>query len=253
VELTVVDAFTEMPFSGNPAAIAVVESFPSVALMQSLALEMNLSETAFVAKRADGDYDLRWFTPVVEVDLCGHATLAAAHVLGESSVRFHTRSGVLTCIDAGGGLIEMEFPSDPPERSEPPTGLDVPGLRWYGHGKFDALLVLGDAVLLRTMRPDLAQLEGLGTRGVIFTAEGDRPGIDCVSRFFAPNVGVTEDPVTGSAHCTLAAYWSCFFHREVLVGEQASARGGLVRMRLKGDGVVLGGHAVTVSSVRFQV
>lgn len=262
MELTVVDAFTDRPFSGNPAAVAVLEAFPVEALMQAVAGEMNLSETAFVVRRRDRDYDLRWFTPSVEVELCGHATLAATHVLGFSgggahvspgTVRFHTRSGVLTCTSDASGWIEMDFPSDVAVEAEVPAGLGLPGLRWYGRGKWDALAVLESGSDVRKLQPDLPTFAGLGTRSVIVTAAGDREGIDCVSRVFGPNVGVPEDPVTGSAHCTLAVFWSEQLGRESLVGEQASARGGIVRMRRQGDRVLLGGQAVTVSQVRLLI
>jgi predicted PhzF superfamily epimerase YddE/YHI9 len=252
LQLTVVDAFTDTPFAGNPAAIAVVDAFPPDARMQAVARELNLSETAFVVPRDDGTYDLRWFTPAVEVDLCGHATLAATHVLGGAG-EFHTRSGLLSCTLAADGWIEMDFPVDVPVAIESPaSGLGFDGAVWYGRGRHDLLVQLADAVAVRTLEPDMGRLSELG-RGVIVTAPGDRPGIDCVSRFFAPAAGIPEDPVTGSAHCTLAAYWAGRTGKSNLVGEQASARGGLVRMRLAGDRVVLGGQAVTVSEVALLV
>jgi predicted PhzF superfamily epimerase YddE/YHI9 len=250
--LTTVDAFTDTPFTGNPAAVAIVDAFPDVDLMQAVALEMNLSETAFVVAREDGDHDLRWFTPTMEVDLCGHATLAAAHVLG-GRARFHTRSGLLSCVPSNDGWIEMDFPSDRPTRVEPPTTLDLPGMVWYGVGRSDALAELRDAALVRDLDPDLAGVASTGTRLVIVTASGDRPGIDCVSRAFAPNAGIPEDPVTGSAHCTLAGYWGERLDRDNLVGEQASSRGGMVRMRREGDRVVLAGQAVTMAQVSLVV
>ncbi|HLI56169.1 MAG TPA: PhzF family phenazine biosynthesis protein, partial [Actinomycetota bacterium] len=218
------------------------------------AREMNLSETAFVVPRGGEEYDLRWFTPATEVDLCGHATLASAHVLG-GSARFHTRSGLLTCTHAE-GWIWMDFPHDPPERGLPPESGPAPELgaevRWCGHGRFDHLIELADAAAVRRYQPDLAALAAMGMRAVILTAAGDRPGIDCVSRVFGPNVGIPEDPVTGSAHCTLACYWGDRLGRDELTGEQASARGGIVRMRRSGDRVLLGGQAVTVSLVHLN-
>jgi predicted PhzF superfamily epimerase YddE/YHI9 len=250
LELTVVDAFTAEPFKGNPAAVAVLEAFVDDALMQVVAREMNLSETAFVVPRADGDYDLRWFTPTTEVDLCGHATLAATHVLG-GSPRFHTRSGLLACTVPHDGAVEMDFPADRPTAAEPPSALHLPGVRWYGVGRWDALVELEDAALVRQLQPDLAALAAVGTRCVIVTAPADRRGFDCVSRVFAPNVGIPEDPVTGAAHCVLAVYWAGRLGREVLVGEQASARGGTVGMRLRGDRVTLSGRAVTVARTRI--
>ena len=250
LELTIVDAFTAEPFKGNPAAVAILSGFPADERMQAVAREMNLSETAFVVPREDGDHDLRWFTPALEVDLCGHATLAAAHVLG-GSVRFHTRSGPLACTRTDEGWIEMDFPADPPVEAPLPASLELPGVRWYGLGRWDALAELDDATVLRRLEPDLTALAGLGTRCVIVTAEGDRPGVDCVSRVFAPNCGIPEDPVTGSAHCTLAVYWARRLGRPELVGEQASVRGGTVRMRLTGERVTIAGQAVTVARTQL--
>jgi len=252
LELTTVDAFTDTPFAGNPAAVALVDAFPDDGFMQAVALEMNLSETAFVVPRPDGSYDLRWFTPTTEVDLCGHATLASAHILG-GTARFHTRSGLLRCTDWGGGWIEMDFPVDRPVEEEPPVSLQLPGLVWYGVGRSDALAVVADAAGVRGFQPDLARIASTGTRLLIVSGPGDRPGIDCVSRAFAPNAGVPEDPVTGSAHCTLAEYWGRRLGLDVLVGEQASARGGVVRMRREGDRVILAGQAVTVARVRMNL
>jgi predicted PhzF superfamily epimerase YddE/YHI9 len=253
LDLTVVDAFTGRAFAGNPAAVAVVERFPGDDRMQMVAREMNLSETAFVTPRPDGDHDLRWFTPTVEVDLCGHATLASAHVLG-GRARFHTRSGVLTCTPGEDGWIEMDFPADPPvatDISGEQLGLD--GVQWCGRSRGDLLVELPDAAAVRSLQPDMGRLAATGTRGVLVTAAGDRPGIDCVSRFFAPNVGIPEDPVTGSAHCVLAVFWGERTGKHELVGEQASARGGVVRMRRHHDRVLLGGQAVSVSAVRLLV
>ena len=250
LELTVVDSFTDRPFAGNPAAVAVVDAFPPAAHMQQVAAEMSLAETAFVAPRPDGDDDLRWFTPSVEIDLCGHATLAAAHVLGRSA-RFHTRSGVLTCALAASGRIEMDFPATPSTQAEPPAGLSIPGIKWFGRGQFDALIELADAETVRAFEPDLVELAALGGRAVVITAPGDVPGIDCESRVFGPNVGIPEDPVTGSAHCTLAVHWGERLGKTELVGHQASARGGTIHMRREGDRVILGGQAVTVSTVHM--
>jgi predicted PhzF superfamily epimerase YddE/YHI9 len=251
-ELTVVDSFTDRPFAGNPAAVAVVDAFPDEAEMQSIAREMNLSETAFVVGRPDGSYDLRWFTPSVEVDLCGHATLAAAHVLG-GTASFVTRSGVLTCTRGADGRIEMDFPADPPVAADAPQDLRIPDIRWCGRGRTDILVEVGDAAGVRSLQPDLTALVVPGFRLVMVTAAGDAPGIECVSRVFAPGVGIAEDPVTGSAHCTLAPFWAERLGRKELTGEQASARGGIVRMRLSGERVVLGGDAVTVSKVQMLV
>jgi predicted PhzF superfamily epimerase YddE/YHI9 len=261
MDLTVVDSFTNQPFAGNPAAVAVVDAFPDEARMQDIAREMNLSETAFVVARADGSYDLRWFTPTVEVDLCGHATLATAHVLGGRGT-FHTRSGELVCAPGEDDWIEMDFPADPPAAETPPStiaatlGLDAdasPPVRGFARGRSDVLVELAGADTVRALHPDLGAVAALRSRCVIVTAAGDRPRIDCVSRVFAPNAGIAEDPVTGSAHCALAVYWGERLGRDELVGEQASARGGMVRMRRRGERVVLGGQAVTVSTVRLVV
>jgi predicted PhzF superfamily epimerase YddE/YHI9 len=251
-DLTVVDSFTDRPFAGNPAAVAVVDRFPDDSEMQLIAREMNLSETAFVASRDDGAYDLRWFTPAVEVDLCGHATLATAHVLGGTG-RFVTKSGLLTCTTGEDGWIEMDFPADPPAVAEVPGTLGIGGVRWCGRGRSDLLIELEDAATVRGLEPDLAVIAELGFRCVMVTAGGDKAGIDCVSRVFAPAVGIPEDPVTGSAHCTLAPFWAERLGRDELVGEQASERGGIVRMRVAGERVILGGRAVTVSNVRMLV
>ena len=210
-------------------------------------------------------HDLRWFTPTVEVDLCGHATLAAAHVLGGAG-RFHTRSGELACAPVEDGWIEMDFPSGPTSVEAAPSALAAalgleaeaeagaePTVRVFGRAGADILVELADADTVRLLHPDLACVAALGSRCVIVTAPGDRPGIDCVSRVFAPNAGIPEDPVTGSAHCTLAVYWGERLGRDRLVGEQASARGGVVRMRRNSGRVVLGGQAITVSKVRLLV
>jgi predicted PhzF superfamily epimerase YddE/YHI9 len=258
LNLTVVDAFTARPFAGNPAAVAIVGLFPVVDRMQMVAREMNLSETAFVVPRGDGSHDLRWFTPTTEVDLCGHATLASAHVLG-GEARFHTRSGWLSCSAARDGWIEMDFPADPPLAAVPPADrLGLDGVRWWGRSREDVFVEVEDAATVRALHPDLGRLAAAGARGVLVTAAGDRPGIDCVSRFFAPNAGIPEDPATGSAHCALAVYWGDRTGRRELVGEQASARGGVIRMRRPAPGaaderVILGGQAVTVSEVRLLV
>ncbi len=252
LELVTVDSFTDVAFTGNPAAIAVVDAFPHESFMQAVAREMNLSETAFVVARGDGDHDLRWFTPTTEVELCGHATLAAAYLLG-GTARFHTASGVLTCTSSPDGWIEMDFPADPPVEAEPPVTLGLSDLVWYGLGRWDALAVVHEPSEVREFVPDLKGIASVGTRLVIVTAPGDSPGIDCVSRAFAPNAGVAEDPVTGSAHCTLAGYWGARTGRDALVGEQASARGGIVRMRRAGDRVAIAGQAVTVARTSMAI
>lgn len=252
--ITQVDAFAERPFAGNPAAVCILPAPADAGWMQQVAMEMNLSETAFLEPRGDG-YGLRWFTPAVEVDLCGHATLASAHVLWEdghladdAEARFHTRSGVLTC-RRDGGLIWMDFPAKP----EKSVGY-IPGLAealgatpaYVGRSQFDVLVELESPDEVRSLAPDLGALRQVEARGVIVTAPGDADGVDFVSRFFAPAVGVDEDPVTGSAHCVLAPYWAEKLDRTEMAGYQASRRGGTVRVRVDGDRVHLGGTAVTV-------
>lgn len=248
-DLHVVDAFADRPFAGNPAAVAVVNGFPPEDWMQAVAMEMNLSETAFVVPRAEHEFDLRWFTPTSEVDLCGHATLASAHIVGPG--RFHTRSGQLTCRPGPDGVIEMDFPSDPPEPVEAPAPLAGIDARAWARGRFDLIAELADADRVRGFRPDLGAIASVDCRCLVITAPADEPGVDCVSRVFAPAVGIPEDPVTGSAHCTLAVYWAERAGHTDLIGYQASARGGTVFMNLSGDRVILGGRAVTVSEVHL--
>ena len=251
---TQVDAFTDRPFAGNPAAVCVLPGPRDEEWMRLVAREMNLAETAFLVRRPDG-YDLRWFTPTCEVDLCGHATLASAHVLWDeghlaldAQARFHTRSGLLTAARSD-GLIWLDFPATPavavPAPLELERGLGVP-LRFVGQTPFDYLVEVDSDTTVRGLEPDLRLLARLAVRGVIVTAASASAGHDFVSRFFAPAAGVPEDPVTGSAHCALAPFWGERLGRKELTGYQASARGGLVRLRLAGDRVHLGGQAVTV-------
>jgi predicted PhzF superfamily epimerase YddE/YHI9 len=253
-----VDSFTDTPFRGNPAAVCVLEGERDDAWMQDVAREMNLAETAFL-RRAGAAWQLRWFTPLVEVDLCGHATLAAAHILWEqrqsdapAELRFETRSGLLTARRAG-GWIELDFPALPAAPADPPNGLlDALGAAEVvavARSRFDYLVELADAAAVRRVAPDFGALRRVEARGVIITAPSDMEsgtGSDFVSRFFAPAVGVDEDPVTGSAHCCLAPWWVARLGRDRLVGYQASARGGIVRVALRGDRVLLAGQAVTV-------
>jgi PhzF family phenazine biosynthesis protein len=249
-----VDAFTARAFAGNPAAVCLLSAKRPDEWMQAVAAEMNLSETAFVTACRDA-FDLRWFTPMVEVELCGHATLAAAHVLWEEQrlgadepARFHTLSGPLEVRREEGG-ITMDFPAKPEEAREPPTDLaEALGVEiaYCGRSQFDFLVELEREAAVRTLRPDLEALRRVEARGVIVTARSDDPARDFVSRFFAPRVGVDEDPVTGSAHCVLAPFWARRLGRQALTGHQVSRRGGEVRMRLDGDRVHLWGRAVTV-------
>jgi predicted PhzF superfamily epimerase YddE/YHI9 len=252
IPITVVDAFTDEPFRGNPAAVCLLDAWPGDEWLAAVAREMNLAETAFLVPRDDGDHDLRWFTPAVEVDLCGHATLASAFFLGGDR-RFHTRSGVLTCRPEN-GWIELDFPALVPfPHDQPPAPLaDALGVTPVGvwKSRFDLLVELADAAAVRALRPDPRALAAIETRGVIVTAAGGdaerADGIDFVSRFFAPGAGIDEDPVTGSAHCVLAPFWANRFGRAALVGAQESPRRGVVRVRVDGDRVKLGGQAVLV-------
>ena len=250
-----VDSFTATPFAGNPAAVCVLPAPVDERWMQHVAREMNLSETAFLVRRPDG-FDLRWFTPTVEVDLCGHATLASAHVLcqdrhlpQDQTARFHTRSGVLTASRAQDGWIEMDFPAEPAREAPPPPGLEEAlGVHaaWTGRNRMDWLVLVGDEATVRRAAPDMGALARVGPRGVALTAPATDGGHDFVSRFFAPAVGVDEDPVTGSAHCALAPFWGERLGKAAMTGYQASARGGVVRVRVAGDRVILAGQAVTV-------
>jgi PhzF family phenazine biosynthesis protein len=247
-----VDAFADRPFTGNPAAVCLLPAPRDASFLQDVAREMNLSETAFLVQ-GDGAFDLRWFTPAVEVALCGHATLASAHVLWESGAlapdevaRFHTKSGLLTA-ERRGELIELDFPAKREGACEPPDGLeDALGVaaRYVGRSAFDYLVEVASEADVRGLEPDLRRLARLPVRGVIVTARSAAPEHDFVSRFFAPGAGVNEDPVTGSAHCCLAPYWAARLGRDELVGYQVSRRGGVVRTRLAGDRVILGGKAI---------
>jgi predicted PhzF superfamily epimerase YddE/YHI9 len=231
---TQVDAFTDRPFAGNPAAVCLLPSPRDAHWMQRIASEMNLAETAFLVPRADG-FDLRWFTPGAEVDLCGHATLASAHALWEEGhlsysedARFHTRSGLLTATRRG-DHIWLDFPSTPVSSAAPPQGLEQ---------------AIGRKATM--VAPDMTLIAGIPCRGVIVTAPSSDIRYDFVSRFFAPGLGIPEDPVTGSAHCGLAPYWGTRLGKDEMVGYQASPRGGTVLIRVEGNRVHLGGQAVTV-------
>ncbi|GER81969.1 phenazine biosynthesis protein [Thermogemmatispora aurantia] len=249
-----VDAFTDRPFAGNPAAVCLLVEPRDERWMQLVAREMNLSETAFLLPEGDG-YRLRWFTPTVEVDLCGHATLASAHILWEEGLlrsddlaRFYTRSGLLTARRLD-GWIEMDFPATPATATTPPPGLsEALGVtpRQVARNQFDYLIELESEEAVRALQPDLTRLLTIPARGFIVTSRASGQDYDFVSRFFGPAVGVNEDPVTGSAHCTLAPFWCSRLGRPALTGYQASARGGLVRVRLAGERVFLSGQAVTV-------
>ncbi|WP_026876499.1 PhzF family phenazine biosynthesis protein [Jiangella gansuensis] len=266
MRILVVDAFTDRPFGGNPAGVCLLDRQVTDAWMQSVAAEMRHSETAFVepvegdeAARATPavDYRLRWFTPATEVDLCGHATLATAHVLferGEAGpIRFSTRSGVLTVRRDDGGEVGMDFPALPPDEVPVPDGLaaalGAPPVR-AGRSRFDLLVELADEATVRNLAPDPAAMAAVDARGFIVTARADVGApYDFVSRFFAPREGIPEDPVTGSAHCVLAPYWAAALGTRdgaTLTGAQLSERGGTVRATVRGDRVELAGRARTV-------
>ena len=252
--ITQVDAFTNRPFTGNPAGVCILAEPEPDWWMQDVAREMNLSETAFLIPHEEG-YDLRWFTPVAEVDLCGHATLASAHVLWEEgqlpldeTARFHTRSGMLLA-DRRDDWIELDFPAKTATEAPAPEHLaEALGIQpvWVGRSEFDYLVQVDDEKQVRTLQPDFGLLKRIDVRGVIVTAVATGSTYDFVSRFFAPRVGVDEDPVTGSAHCALGPFWSGHLGRDELVGYQVSPRGGRVRTRVAGDRVILGGQAITV-------
>lgn len=249
-----VDAFTDCPFAGNPGAVCILPGPRDDAWHQAVAAEMNLSETAFLTKEANC-FRLRWFTPKVEVALCGHATLASAHVLfqeglarPDETIRFHTQSGVLTA-RRNGDEIELDFPLEPDQPIDAPANLGkalgVP-LKYVGKNRFDYLVEVDSEAMLRKMTPDFRLLATVTQRGVIVTSRSSEPRFDFVSRFFAPGVGIDEDPVTGSAHCCLGAYWRRQLGKTEFLAYQASARGGVVRVRVDDKRAYLGGKAVTV-------
>lgn len=253
--VTVVDAFAERPFEGNPAAVCLLDAPAPEAWMRGLAAEMNLSETAFLTPAADGAFDLRWLTPEVEVDLCGHATLASAHVLfesgrlGDGPARFDTRSGRLTVRRSGERTYVMDFPATPPEAAGLDGVAEAFGVApvWTGRSRFDGFVVVEDEATLRALTPDLTAIARLDLRGVILTARADASSpYDVASRFFAPGAGVPEDPVTGSAHCAIGPYWAAELGRDEVSCFQASRRGGHVGVRVVGDRVELEGRAITV-------
>ena len=255
VPLFLVDAFAERPFSGNPAAVCLLERWPDDRWLAAVAAEMKQSETAFLIPSATG-HELRWFTPAVEVDLCGHATLASACVLwhagrlkpGDDAV-FSTRSGTLTARQQG-ERIELDFPLTSQAPAEPPAGLLAAlGItaRYVGRGRFDYLIEAESDEVLRGMAPDFRRLSAVDCRGVIVTARSSDAAYDFVSRFFAPSAGIDEDPVTGSAHCTLAHFWHERLGKTDFRAYQASARGGVVGVSLRGNRVMLSGRAILVA------
>jgi PhzF family phenazine biosynthesis protein len=259
VSIYQVDAFTDKPFSGNPAAVCILEEPRDETWMLNVAREMNLSETAFLHKQEDG-YRLRWFTPVTEIELCGHATLASAHILWETGLLdpqepayFHTLSGLLTATKKG-DEIEMDFPAisyEPLGDSGDLTEALGVSPTYQGKSDFFILMEVGSEREVRDLRPDFEKVKSLSADAVIVTSEAATPGLDFISRCFAPNVGIDEDPVTGSAHCFLGPYWSKRFGKDELAAYQASERGGKLRVRVQGERVFLVGHAVTVLRGQF--
>ncbi len=249
-----VDAFTDRPFAGNPAAVCLLTEPAGADWMQRVAAEMNLSETAFLHPEGDC-WCLRWFAPAAEVELCGHATLASAHVLWEQGrlrpdrpALFQTRSGLLTAVRRG-LAVELDFPSNPAEPCPPPDGLiDALGAapRFVGRSRFDYLVEWESEAAVRAVKPDFARLAALPVRGVIVTAASAVPDFDFVSRFFCPAVGVAEDPATGSSHCTLGPFWRERLGKDEMTAFQASARGGVIGVRVEGPRVRLTGRAITV-------
>ena len=257
-----VDAFVDQPFSGNPAGVCILEHDQPASWMQQVALEMNQAETAFVQKRVDGSWNLRWFTPQVEVNLCGHATLAAAHALWQHAaemaamLEFHTLSGVLSAQRTGDD-IQLNFPADFPQSVAqiPPALVQLLGKQpqWFGQGRDDLIAVLDCADDVRNFVPNAEQIASFTTRGLILTAPGDTgSGLDMVSRFFAPKVGINEDPVTGSAHCLLACYWGNRLDKTLLRAQQASPRSGLLTLELSGERILLSGKARTMLTGGFH-
>jgi PhzF family phenazine biosynthesis protein len=260
VRISQVDAFTDRKYAGNPAAVCILREPADERWMQDVAAEMNLSETAFAYRLGEAQvFNLRWFTPTKEVDLCGHATLATAHILWEEghlsstqSARFETRSGLLTAKRGSAG-IELDFPSEPvraevkeaDELAQLQAAIQAP-IRFVGRNRFDLLVDLETEEQVRGVQPDIRLLKQLPVRGVIVTGRASTGGHDFVSRFFAPQVGVDEDPVCGSAHCCLGPYWAEKLGRNALSGHQVSCRGGVVKVRVEGNRVVLIGQAVTV-------
>ena len=249
-----IDAFTDKPFSGNPAGVCILDKPADERWMQNVAMEMAVAETSFLHP-VEGGWSLRWFTPTVEVDLCGHGTIAATHALLETgrlreneTARYHTKSGWLGAwLD--GDWIDLDFPATPATPADAPPGLiESLGAKpvTVAKTKFDYLVEFDSEKTVRELRPDLARLAKIETRGIIVTARSDDPTFDFVSRFFGPRVGIDEDPATGWSHCALGPYWSAKLGKNRMMAYQASSRGGIIRVTVKGERVLLGGKAVTV-------
>jgi PhzF family phenazine biosynthesis protein len=250
-----VDAFTDQPFAGNPAAVCLLPAWRDDRWLQAVGREMNLSETAFLVKTAEG-FDLRWFTPALEVDLCGHATLASAHVIWDQGwaeptqqLSFSTRSGILKATRRDDD-IELDFPVKPEVGAAAPAGLlEALGVtaQYVGRSQFDYLVKVESEAVLRSVTPDFQRLAKVPVRGIIVTSESSDPRFDFVSRFFAPASGIDEDPVTGSAHCCLGDFWRKRLGKNEFLAYQASARGGVIAVRVTNDRAHLGGRAVIVA------
>lgn len=258
IDILQVDAFTDQAFAGNPAAVCLLPQAVDDEWMRAVAAEMNLSETAFLHPDGEG-YQLRWFTPTAEVDLCGHATLASAHVLwseghlgADQEARFYTKSGLLTATQRE-GWITLNFPvqsmtevTPPPELAKCLRGLQPEVVAYGGSAEANYLAELPSEDYVRSLQPDFALMKLLAAQGVIVTAPADDPEVDFVSRYFAPAVGINEDPVTGSAHCSLAPYWQAKLGKADFLAQQVSARGGTLKVHLQGDRVLISGQAITV-------
>lgn len=255
VPIYVVDAFTSTPFAGNPAGVCLLEEPADEQWMQRVAMEMCHAETAFLVPLADGSYNLRWFTPTIEVDLCGHATLASAHILwqlgklkADQAAKFQTKSGELVAVKKG-DQIRMDFPAEPAEAMDAPPTLRLAITKapvWVGHNRMDMLVQLEDAESVRTLGPSINAIAMLGGRGVIVTAVSDTPEFDFIYRFFAPAAGVPEDNATGSAQCALGPFWAERLGKKEMTSFQASKRGAVLGVEVKGDRVDICGQAFTM-------
>jgi predicted PhzF superfamily epimerase YddE/YHI9 len=252
MKIYIVDAFTDEPYKGNPAAVCILENNKSDEWMQNIANEMNLSETAFILKQGK-DYSLKWFTPESEVDLCGHATLASAYILWEeqlsenNEIRFITKSGLLTAIKSG-DWIHMNFPLEEENETVPPIelieGLGIP-FKYIGKNRLDYIVEIEDEEAVRKLQPNFNLLKAVKSRGVIVTSPSSRSDIDFVSRCFYPALGVDEDPVTGSAHCCLGPYWQKKLNKNEFTSLQLSKRGGLLKLKIVEDRILISGQAIT--------
>jgi PhzF family phenazine biosynthesis protein len=256
MDISLVDAFTAHPYSGNPAAVCVLKEEKSDEWMQKIAAEMNLSETAFLIQQEENSFSLRWFTPAVEVPLCGHATLASSHRLWETGavkndeIRFHTKSGLLTAKKEA-DWIQLDFPALPPKETQPPEALlksiDAEFL-YVGTNGVKYLVEVAESETVEKLSPDFEMMKRIDTQGVIVTAKANEPGIDFVSRYFAPAVGINEDPVTGSAHCCLGPYWSAKLGKTHMAAKQLSKRRGFLKLEVTDERVLMSGQAVTTLS-----